>query len=136
MSRFDDRIIEEFRANKGKVGGRFAGASLLLLTTTGRRSGEARVAPLAYLADGDRYVVVGSNGGKDTDPAWVTNLQADPTATVEVGSRTFPADVTVLTEGPERDRLYTAIATAMPGFAAYQEATQRVIPVVVLAPKG
>ena len=135
-SDFDVQVIEEYRANGGVLSGRFAGARMLLLTTVGRHSGEPRTVPLAYSTDGDRYVVAGSFGGRDVDPAWVANLRADPTATVEVGSDRFEAEVTVHDDGPERDRLFAAHAAAMPAFAGYQEKTTRTIPMVVLARQG
>ena len=124
-------IIDEFRANGGKVGGQFAGAPLLLLTTTGAKSGKQRTHPLVYLADGDRLVVFASKGGAPTSPDWYHNLVANPKATVEVGSETFDVKATVLT-GEERDRIYARQAELMPGFAEYQEKTTRTIPVVAL----
>jgi deazaflavin-dependent oxidoreductase (nitroreductase family) len=125
-------VIKEFRANAGKVGGMFEGMDLLLLTTKGRKSGQPRVAPLAYSTDGDALVVAGSNGGRDTDPWWVANLDADPTATVELGTESFPAQVEIVRSGAERDRLYAAHAQKMPGFAGYERKTDRTIPVVKL----
>jgi deazaflavin-dependent oxidoreductase (nitroreductase family) len=124
-------IIEEFRANGGKVGGQFAGAPLLLLTTTGARSGQRRTNPMMYLADGDRLAVFASKSGAPTNPDWYHNLVANPTVTVEVGTETFDARATVLT-GAERDRLYARQAGLYPGFAEYQEKTSRIIPVVAL----
>ena len=114
-------------------GGRFAGSRMLMLTTIGRRSGERRLVPLAYSTEGDRYVVAGSYSGRDVDPAWVANLRANPTATVELGTDAFEAEVTVLDDGPERDRLFAAHVAAMPGFADYQAKTTRTIPMVALA---
>jgi deazaflavin-dependent oxidoreductase (nitroreductase family) len=128
---FNNRLIEEFRANGGKVGGMFAGAPLLLLTTTGAKSGQARVAPLVYTTDGDRLVVIASKGGAPTNPDWYHNLIANPEATVELGNETFPARASVM-EGAERDRLFEKQAKQMPNFAEYQRSTQRRIPVVVL----
>ncbi|MDQ1533211.1 MAG: hypothetical protein QOF28_972 [Actinomycetota bacterium] len=124
-------IIEEFRANGGKVGGQFAGAPLLVLTTTGAKTGKQRTHPLVYLPDGDRLIVFASKGGAPTSPDWYHNLVANPTATVEVGNETFEVKATELT-GEERDRIYAKQAELMPGFAEYQDKTTRTIPVVAL----
>lgn len=124
-------IIEEFRANGGKVGGQFAGATLLLLHTTGAKSGQERVNPVVYTTDGDRLVVIASKAGAPTNPDWYHNLVANPQVTLEVGTEQFQAEATVAAE-PERTRLYNQMATVMPGFAEYQRKTTRVIPVVVL----
>jgi deazaflavin-dependent oxidoreductase (nitroreductase family) len=124
-------IIEEFRANEGVVGGQFEGAPVLLLGTTGARSGQHRVNPMMYLADGDRLLVFASKGGAPTNPDWYHNLVAHPEVTVEVGTETYPASAVVLT-GEERDRFYAEQARRYPGFAEYQEKTTRVIPVVAL----
>lgn len=123
--------IEEFRANGGKVGGQFAGAPLLLLTTTGARTGQRRTSPVMYLQDGERLLVFASKAGAPTNPDWYHNLRANPTVTVEVGTETFEARATVLS-GEERDRFYARQATLYPGFAEYQQKTSRVIPVVAL----
>ena len=128
---FNQRIIAEFRANGGTVGGPFAGAPMLLLTTTGARSGEQRTTPLVYLPDGDRLVVIASKGGAPTHPAWYHNLVAHPDVTVEVGSETLPVRAAVLS-GEERDRLYARQAGLRPAFAEYQAKTTRRIPVVAL----
>jgi deazaflavin-dependent oxidoreductase (nitroreductase family) len=128
---FNRQLIEEFRANGGKVGGMFAGAPLLLLTTTGAKSGQPRVAPLAYTTDNDRLVVIASKGGAPTHPDWFHNLRANPQVTVEVGTETFPARATVQ-QGAERQRLFDQMAAQMPNFAEYQKNTVRKIPVVVL----
>ena len=124
-------IIEEFRANGGKVGGQFAGATLLLLHTTGAKSGQERVNPVVYTTDGDQLVVIASKGGAPTNPDWYYNLVANPQVTVEVNTEQFQAEATIPAE-PERTRLYNQMATAMPGFAEYQRKTERIIPVVVL----
>ena len=124
-------IIAEFRANGGKVGGQFAGTPLLLLHTTGAKSGQRRVNPVAYTPDGDRLVVIASKGGAPTNPDWYYNLVANPLVTVEVGGEQFQADATVTAE-PERTRLYNQMAKAMPGFAEYQRKTTREIPLVLL----
>lgn len=127
----NQRIIAEFRANGGKVGGRFAGAPMLLLTTTGRKSGERRTTPLVYLPDGDRYIIFASKGGAPTHPAWYHNLVAHPETTVEVGTETIPVTASVVT-GEERDRLYATQAALRPAFAEYEAKTTRRIPVVAL----
>ena len=134
MSEFDEwnrKIIEEFHANGGKVGGQFAGGQLLLLTTTGAKSGKRRVNPLAYTTDGDRLVIIASKGGAPSSPDWYYNLVAHPKVTIEVGTQTFEATATVVA-GEERDILYAKQAALMPGFAEYQKKTTRKIPVVVL----
>ncbi len=124
-------IIAEFRANSGKVGGQFANTPLLLLHTTGVKSGQERVNPLAYTTDGDQLVVIASKGGAPTNPDWYYNLVANPEVTLEVNTEQFQAEATIPAE-PERTRLFNQMATAMPGFAEYQRNTTRVIPVVVL----
>jgi deazaflavin-dependent oxidoreductase (nitroreductase family) len=124
-------ITDEFRANGGKVGGAFAGAPLLLLTTTGAKTGRQRTNPMMYLPDGDRLLVFASKGGAPTSPDWYHNLVANPTATVEVGTDRYEVKATVLT-GEERDRLYAKQAELYPGFGEYQEKTTRTIPVVAL----
>ncbi len=131
MSDFNSKVIEEFRANQGRVGGGFEGAPMLILTTTGAKSGQPRTNPLVYLADGDRLVIFASKAGAPTNPDWFHNLVAHPRVSVEVGGESFEADATVA-EGEERDRLYANQVAVMPGFADYQAQTDRVIPVVVL----
>ncbi len=131
MSDWNTKIIEEFRQHEGRVGGQFEGAPLLLLTTSGRRTGEPRVNPVMYLADGDRLLVFASKGGAPTHPDWYHNLVADPQVTVEVGTDTFRAHAVVL-RGEERDRFYAEQARRYPGFGEYQEKTGRIIPVVAL----
>ncbi len=127
------QIIEEFRANQGQVGGQFAGAPLLLLTTTGARSGQPRTSPMMYLdLDGRRYVFA-SKAGAPTNPDWFHNLKANPAVTVEVGTDELSATAQEVT-GPERDRLYAHQADLYPGFAEYEEKTDRTIPVVELVP--
>ena len=127
------KVIAEFRANEGKVGGRFEGASLLLLHTTGAKSGKARINPLMCMPDGDRYVIIASKGGAPSNPDWYYNLVANPEVSVEVGTEQFSATATVAEE-PERSELYGKIAGLYPFFAEYQRNTTRVIPVVVLTP--
>lgn len=127
----NQKIIDEFRANAGKVGGPFAGATLLLLHTTGAKSGQQRINPVAYVTDGDRLVIIASKGGAPTNPDWYYNLVANPLATVEVGTEKFSVQTTIAQE-PERTRLYNQMVTVMPGFAEYQRKTTRTIPVVIL----
>lgn len=124
-------IIEEFRANAGNVGGRFQGAPMVLLTTTGAKSGDRLTTPLVSLPDGDRLLVFASKGGAPKHPAWYHNLVANPTVTVEYGTETFEAEAKVIT-GEEHDRLYARQVAAFPGFGDYQKNTTRVIPVVAL----
>ncbi len=132
---WNSKIIAEFRANEGKVGGPFDGAPVLLLTTTGRRSGQQRVNPMMYLADDGRLLVFASKSGAPTHPDWYLNLVANPEVTVEVGTETFPARAVVL-EGEERDQKYAEQARRYPGFAEYQAGTDRVIPVIALLREG
>jgi deazaflavin-dependent oxidoreductase (nitroreductase family) len=128
---FNRKLIEEFRENGGKVSGMFAGAPLLLLTTTGARSGQPRVAPLAYTTDNDRLVVIASKGGAPTHPDWFYNVRSNPDVTVELGAEAFPARATIL-QGAERQRLFDQMAAQMPNFAEYQRNTTRQLPVIVL----
>lgn len=125
-------IIEEFRANGGRVGGQFADTPLLLLTTVGAKSEQKRVNPVAYLADEDRLLVFAANAGRPTHPDWYYNLVAHPDVTVEVGKDRFVARAIVL-EGSERDRLYAKQASLDTRFADFQAKTARTIPVVALA---
>ncbi|MEA2209847.1 MAG: hypothetical protein QOF54_2324 [Solirubrobacteraceae bacterium] len=131
---FNRKVIDEFRANDGKVGGPFDGAPVLLLTSTGARSGERRTTPVMYLPDGDRMVIFASKGGSDANPAWYHNLRANPAATVEVGSETVEVEA-IVTEGEERERLFRHQAELYPQFAEYERKTTRQIPVVALQPK-
>ncbi|MBK9927816.1 MAG: nitroreductase family deazaflavin-dependent oxidoreductase [Anaerolineales bacterium] len=128
---WNQAIIEEFRANDGKVGGRFEGRTLLLLHTTGAKSREPRINPVAYTTDGDRFVVIASKGGAPNNPDWYYNIVANPLLTVEVGTEKFQVKATV-TEEPERTRLYDKMVEVMPGFAEYREKTSRAIPVIAL----
>jgi deazaflavin-dependent oxidoreductase (nitroreductase family) len=127
------QIIEEFRANEGRVGGQFAGAPILLLTTTGARSGQPRTSPMMYLDDSGRRYVFASKAGAPTNPDWYHNLKANPAVTVEVGTDELRATAREVT-GPERDRIYAHQSGLYPGFAEYQEKTDRTIPVVELVP--
>ena len=131
MNDFNRAIIEEFRANGGKVGGPFEGAPVLLLTTTGAKSGERRTTPVMYLPDGERMVIFASKGGAPTNPAWYHNLLANPIATVEVGAETIDATA-VVTTGEERDRLFETQAALHPQFSEYAQKTTRQIPVIAL----
>lgn len=128
-------IIDEFRANDGKVGGRFEGKTLLLLHTTGAKSHKPHINPAAYVKDGDRYVVIASMGGAPTNPDWYYNIVANPAVTVEVGTDEFQANGKVIKDEPERTRLYNKMADMMPSFNDYRQKTSRVIPVIVLEPK-
>jgi len=132
---FNSGIIEEFRANGGKVGGSFEGAPLLLLTSTGARSGAIRVNPMMYLADGARLYVFATKAGAPTNPDWYHNLLAHPQVTVEVGEERFDVTASVLT-GAERDEIYQRQAALFPGFAEYQANTTRTIPVIALDRTG
>jgi deazaflavin-dependent oxidoreductase (nitroreductase family) len=127
------KIIEEFRANAGKVGGRFEGKTLLLLHTKGAKSGEERINPVACVRDGDRLVVIASKGGAPTHPDWYYNVVANPRVTVEVGTETIKVNASVADE-PERTRLYNKMVEMMPTFDDYRRNTTRVIPVIVLTP--
>jgi deazaflavin-dependent oxidoreductase (nitroreductase family) len=129
------RIIDEFRANEGRVGGSFAGTPLLLLHHTGARSGEKRINPLAFQRDDGRYVVFASKGGAPKNPAWYHNLKAQPNATIEVGTDTIEV-LASEASGEERERLFNTQAERIPQFADYERRTERTIPVVVLTPRG
>jgi deazaflavin-dependent oxidoreductase (nitroreductase family) len=130
---WNEKIIDEFRANSGKVGGYFAGKSLLLLHSTGARTGKERVNPVAYVRDRDRLVIIASKGGAPTNPDWYYNIVANPLVSVEVGTDRFQARAAVTSE-PERSRLYRKMVKMMPSFAEYEEKTTRVIPVITLTP--
>jgi deazaflavin-dependent oxidoreductase (nitroreductase family) len=131
MKAFNTSIVDEFRANGGKVGGPFEGATLLLLTTTGAKSGQPRLAPLAYLTIDGKMIIIGSKAGADTNPDWVHNLRANPRAHIEVGTDAY--DV-VARELPreERDEMYPKVVELAPGFGDYQTKTSRVIPLFEL----
>ncbi|GGK74336.1 nitroreductase/quinone reductase family protein [Streptomyces flaveus] len=129
---FNRQVIEEFRRNAGQVGGYFEGARLLLLTTTGARTGTRHTTPVGYLPDGGgRVLVIGSAGGAPKHPDWFRNLLVHPQVTVETGVFTYEARAVVL-EGEERDRVFARAVEAEPGWAEYQAKTDRVIPVVAL----
>jgi deazaflavin-dependent oxidoreductase (nitroreductase family) len=133
MSDWNTQIIDEFRANGGKVGGQFEGAPLLLLHSTGAKTGQARVNPMMYQADGDNFAVFASKAGAPTNPDWYHNLVANPRASVEVGDRTVDV-VARIAEGEDRDRLWSRQKELYPGFADYETKTTREIPVVILEP--
>jgi deazaflavin-dependent oxidoreductase (nitroreductase family) len=137
MSELNERnkkIIDEFRANDGKVGGPFEGKTLLLLHTKGAKSQQERVNPVACIKDGDRLAVIASKGGAPTNPDWYYNVVANPQVSVEVGTEKFDARASVAEE-PERTRLYNKMVEMMPGFDDYRRKTTRVIPVIVLTRK-
>jgi deazaflavin-dependent nitroreductase family protein len=132
MLDWNRKIIEEFRANKGKVAS-FARQPLLLLTHTGAKTGKQRTNPLAYFRDGDRFVIVASKGGAPTNPDWYYNLLANPRATIEVGSEQL--EVTVEPAGSaERERLWAMVIERNPAFQQYEKKTRRIIPLVILTP--
>jgi deazaflavin-dependent oxidoreductase (nitroreductase family) len=131
MSDWNEKIIAEFRANEGKVGGNFEGAPLLLLHHTGARSGKERVNPMMYQAVGDSFAVFASKGGADTNPDWFHNLKANPEARIEVGTETLDVTARVL-DTEEREPIWEEQKARYPGFAEYEEKTDRVIPVVML----
>ena len=132
MSDFNKALIEQLRANHGQVAsGPFVGRKLLILGTTGAKTGERREAPLVYSTDGDRLVIVASKGGAPTNPSWYHNIAANPAVTVELDGERFPARAIIVDE-VERRRLYDAHASIYPAFAEYETRTDRVIPVIVL----
>ncbi|MEU6122366.1 nitroreductase family deazaflavin-dependent oxidoreductase [Streptomyces sp. NPDC047123] len=128
---FNQSVVDEFRARGGQVGGPFEGGDLLLLTTTGARSGKRHTTPLGFVRDGDLLLVVGSNLGGPHHPDWFHNVLAHPTVTVELGTEEFEA-VAVPAEGERRDRLFGRVVDAEPGYGDYQAGTGRLLPVVVL----
>jgi deazaflavin-dependent oxidoreductase (nitroreductase family) len=131
LNAFNKSIVDEFRANDGKVGGQFANANLLLLTTTGAKSGQERVSPLAYFRIDGRLIIIGSFAGAPVNPAWVHNLRANPQAHVEVGTDAFNVTARELASA-EREELFPKVTAAAPGFAEYQAKTNRVIPLFEL----
>jgi deazaflavin-dependent oxidoreductase (nitroreductase family) len=131
MSDWNKQVIAEFRANDGKVGGPFENMTLLLLHTTGAKSGKQRVNPVATIKDGDRWVIIASKGGAPSNPDWYYNIVANPQVGVEYGTEEFQAQATV-TEEPERTQLYNKVAALYPGFVEYEKNTDRVIPVITL----
>ena len=131
MSDWNDKVIAEFRANQGRVGGQFEGAPLLLLHSTGAKSGRERVNPMMYQAVGDGFAVFASKAGADTNPDWYHNLKAHPQARIEVGTETIDVTARVL-DPEERAPIWEEQKTRYPGFADYERKTDRVIPVVML----
>ncbi len=129
---YNRQLIEEFRTNRGKPNGPFAKRPLLLLTTTGARSGLPRTSPMMYIRDGDRLLVIASNAGAPTHPDWYRNLLAHPQVTVEVGAETFNA-IAVVTQGEERQQLWNKIVESYPFFADHQAKTTRQIPIIALS---
>jgi deazaflavin-dependent oxidoreductase (nitroreductase family) len=131
INAFNNSIVDEFRANGGKVGGQFANANLLLLTTTGAKSGKVRISPLAYFRIDGRLIIIGSFAGAPVNPAWVHNLRANPQAHVEVGTDEFDVIAREL-PAAEREELFPKVTAVAPGFAEYQAKTSRVIPLFEL----
>jgi deazaflavin-dependent oxidoreductase (nitroreductase family) len=132
---WNDNIIAEFRANGGKVGGPFEGGTLLLLHTTGARSGREHVTPVMYREEGAGYAVFASKAGAPDNPDWYHNILAQPKVTAEIGTQTVSL-VARVAAGQERDRIWTANKLQNPGFADYERQTTRQIPVVILEPSG
>jgi deazaflavin-dependent oxidoreductase (nitroreductase family) len=130
---FDAKVIDEFRANQGRVGGGWEGTPLLLLHHTGAKSGKDRINPLGYLGDDGRYVVIASNGGAPSSPHWYHNLKAQPNVTIEVGTQTIEVVAREAT-GEERERLFRAQVERYPHLVEYEQKAGRVIPVIVLTP--
>jgi len=131
FNEWNKSVIEEFHATGGKPGGQFEGAKILLLTTTGAKSGQRRISPLVYLPYNDSCVIFASKGGTPTHPDWYHNLVANPQVTVEVGTETFEATATIAT-GELRDQLYAEQVKVAPQFGEYQAKTTRQIPVIIL----
>jgi deazaflavin-dependent oxidoreductase (nitroreductase family) len=134
MTDWNSGIIEEFRTNEGKVGGRFEGAPMLLLHHKGAKTGTERVNPMVFQKVDNGYAVFASKGGAPTNPAWYHNLVANPDVEVEIGTDTIPVRARVA-EGDERERIWTKQKERMPGFADYERNTTRQIPVVILEPR-
>jgi deazaflavin-dependent oxidoreductase (nitroreductase family) len=132
MSDWNAKIIEEFRANEGRVGGTFEGATMLLLHTVGRKSGRERVNPLVYLPDGDRSVIFASKGGAPTNPDWYENLMANPDVEIEVGTETIPVRAVEILDDAEHDALYARQVERRASFGEYLKKTDRRIPVIAL----
>jgi deazaflavin-dependent oxidoreductase (nitroreductase family) len=130
---FNTGVIEEFRANQGKVGGMFEGANMLLLHSTGHRSGKTSVIPLVYFQDSDQLIIIASKGGAPENPAWYHNLKANPGTTIEIGAEAKTVAASEIT-GEERERVWQDIVAKAPGFGDYQKNTSRIIPVIALNP--
>jgi deazaflavin-dependent oxidoreductase (nitroreductase family) len=131
LNDFNQKVITEFRGNEGKVGGQMKDVPLLLMTTTGARTGKPFTKPLAYTTDGDRIVVIASFAGSPHHPAWYVNLSKNPVVTIEIGNERFQARAT-MTSGAQRQRLFDEQVKLLPVFADYQKKTSREIPVVLL----
>jgi deazaflavin-dependent oxidoreductase (nitroreductase family) len=131
---FNAQTIAEFRKNHGKVGGYFEGAPLLLIHSTGKRSGKTHINPVMYLKDGERYLVFASKGGAPSNPDWYYNLKAHPDAKIEVGDNTIDVHAEEI-KGSEHDALYARQAKLYPNFAEYQQKTKRIIPVIAFKKK-
>jgi len=129
---FNQNVIDEFRANGGKVGGYFEGKDVVLLNSTGAKSGQPRLTPLVYVTDAANYVLIASKGGAPSNPDWYYNLKANPNITLELGTETIDGEA-VEVSGEERDRLYAKMVEVMPGFADYERNTTRKIPVFTVA---
>jgi deazaflavin-dependent oxidoreductase (nitroreductase family) len=134
MSDWNTGVIAEFRKNRGKVGGQFEGAPLLLITHKGARTGKSRTNPVMYFKDSHRYVVFASKGGAPTNPDWYHNLKAHPDVKIEVGNETIDVCAEEII-GPEREKIYARQASLYPQFAQYQRKTKRTIPVIAFTPK-
>jgi deazaflavin-dependent oxidoreductase (nitroreductase family) len=133
---WEDALVAEMRAHDGKVTtGPLAGHPLLIMTSTGAKTGKSRRAVLTWSRDGDDYIVAGTKGGSPEDPLWVSNVRVTPEVTIEVGNRVIPAAATIV-EGAERDRLWDAHVRKNPWFGEYPDKTARVIPMIRLAPRG
>ena len=125
---FNEALITEYRRTGGQLVGEIDGSSLILMTTTGAKSGNRRVTPLAFVEVEGRMLIIASKGGAPTSPAWYFNIKANPAVTVEHGSETYEADAVII-DGPERDRLFAEIAAQSTTFAGYQQRTERKIPI-------
>jgi deazaflavin-dependent oxidoreductase (nitroreductase family) len=134
VNNWNQQIIEEFRANGGKVGGPFEGGTLLLLHTTGAKSGQPRINPLAYYSENGHIYIMASKAGAPTNPDWYHNLLAHPEVSAEIGTEEIPFNAVVLDE-QKRDEIYAKVAALNPGFAEYEKKTTRKIPVVELVRK-
>ncbi|MBB3604303.1 deazaflavin-dependent oxidoreductase (nitroreductase family) [Mycolicibacterium sp. BK556] len=132
MNDFNKSIVEEFRSNAGVVGGPFEGRPLLLLHTTGAKSGQPRLAPLAYFQVDGKLIIIGSKAGADTNPDWVHNLRANPSAHIEIGTDAYDVVAREFSR-EERDEAYPKVVAEAPGFGEYQEKTSRIIPLFELS---
>jgi deazaflavin-dependent oxidoreductase (nitroreductase family) len=132
---FNAKVIEEFRANEGRVGAMFEGVPLLLLHHTGAKSGQERINPVAYQRDGARYVIFASKGGAPSNPDWYHNLMAQPSVRIEVGNEAIDVIAEEATD-EERERLFTTQKERFPQFGEYEQRTDRLIPVIVLSPRA